>query len=65
MAWIDYRKACDMIPHSWILKCLRLFGAAENMVHYREEHGPMAGGVVGKWEHLRDGKCKKRNLPRR
>lgn len=37
MAWIDYRKAFDMIPHSWILKCLRLFGAAENMVQYIEK----------------------------
>ena len=32
MAWVDYKKAYDMIPHSWILKCLRMFGAAENMV---------------------------------
>ena len=22
MGWIDYRKACDMLPHSWILECL-------------------------------------------
>ena len=43
MAWIDYRKAFDMIPHSWILKCLRLFGAAENMVHY-------IGKSMGQWQ---------------
>ena len=43
MAWIDYRKAFDMIPHSWILKCLRLFGAAENMVHYIEKS-------MGQWQ---------------
>ena len=30
MAWIDYRKACDMIPHSWISECLEVFGVAEN-----------------------------------
>ena len=30
MAWIDYRKAYDMIPHSWIEKCLEMFGIAEN-----------------------------------
>jgi len=29
MGWIDYKKAYDMIPHSWILECLELFGAAQ------------------------------------
>ena len=31
MAWIDYTKAYDMVPHSWIIECLELFGVAENM----------------------------------
>ena len=31
MAWIDYRKAYDMVPHSWIIECLELFGKAENV----------------------------------
>ena len=26
MAWIDYKKAYDMVPHSWIKECLDLFG---------------------------------------
>ena len=26
MGWINYKKASDMIPHSWILKCLKMFG---------------------------------------
>ena len=30
MAWIGYKKAYDMVPHSWIIECLDLFGAAEN-----------------------------------
>ena len=30
MAWIDYKKAYDMVPHSWIIECLDLFGVAEN-----------------------------------
>ena len=29
MAWIDYKKAYDMVPHSWIKDCLYLFGVAE------------------------------------
>ena len=31
MAWIDYQKAYDMVPHSWIIECLDLFGVAENI----------------------------------
>ena len=26
MAWIDYKKAYDMVPHSWIIERLSLFG---------------------------------------
>lgn len=32
MAWIDYKKAYDMVPHSWILKCLEMVGAAKNII---------------------------------
>ena len=31
MGWIDYKKAFDMVPHSWILRCLEIFGIAENI----------------------------------
>ena len=31
MAWIDYKQAYDMVPHSWIKECLDLFGVAENI----------------------------------
>ena len=31
MAWIDYKKAYDIVPHSWIIECLDLFGVAENI----------------------------------
>ena len=31
MAWIDYKKAYDMVPHSWIIECFDLFGIAENI----------------------------------
>ena len=30
MAWIDYKKAY-IVPHSWIIECLDLFGVAENI----------------------------------
>ena len=31
MAWIDYKKANDMVLHSWAIECLDLFGGAENI----------------------------------
>lgn len=31
MAWVDYRKAYDLVPHSWIQECLDLFGIATNV----------------------------------
>ena len=30
-AWIDYKKAYDMVLQSWIIECLDLFGLAENI----------------------------------
>ena len=29
--WIDYHKAYDMVPHSWIQKCMEVFGVAVNV----------------------------------
>ena len=31
MAWTDYKKAYDMLPHSWIKEYLDLFKVAENI----------------------------------
>ena len=31
IAWIDYKKAYDIVAHSWIIRCLDLFGVAENI----------------------------------
>ena len=31
MAWIDYEKGYDMVPHSWIIECLDLFEVAKNI----------------------------------
>ena len=31
MAWIDYKKAYDMVPHSWVVECLEIFGIARNV----------------------------------
>ena len=31
MAWIDYKKAYDFVPHSWINECMEMLGIAENV----------------------------------
>ena len=31
MVWIIYKKAYDVVPHSWIKVCLELFGVAQNV----------------------------------
>ena len=31
MAWIDYRKAYDLVPRSWVNECMEMFGIAENL----------------------------------
>ena len=37
MGCIDYKKAYDMIPHSWILKCLKMFCIASNITALMEK----------------------------
>ena len=32
MAWVDFRKAYDMVFHAWIIKALKLVGAASNVI---------------------------------
>ena len=31
MAWIDYRKTYDLVPHSWVNECIKMFRIAENL----------------------------------
>ena len=37
MAGIDYRKAYDFAPHSWILECLDMFGIADIVRSFLEK----------------------------
>ena len=45
MAWIDYRKAYDMLPHSWMLECLKDLGVNEEIVIGRNDE-ILEGGVI-------------------
>ena len=32
MAWVDYWKAYDMVPHSWIIATMGMVGLADNII---------------------------------
>ena len=32
MAWMDYKKVYDMVPHSWIIATMGMVGLAENNI---------------------------------
>ena len=34
MAWIDYKKACDMFPQSWIINCLKMYKISEEVINF-------------------------------
>ena len=36
-AWIDYKKAFDSVPHSWILKCLQMYKIHPVLIIFIEE----------------------------
>ena len=33
-AWIDYEKACDMVPQSWILHCLKMYKISHEVINF-------------------------------
>ena len=36
-AWIDYKKAFDSVPHSWICKCLQMYKIHPVLITFTEE----------------------------
>jgi hypothetical protein len=37
MAWIDYQKAFDRVPHSWIIKPLELIGLNNKVISFTKK----------------------------
>ena len=37
MAWVDYKKAYDMIPHSWIIECLTMVRVPQNLTTFLQQ----------------------------
>ena len=40
MAWIDYRKVFDKVPHSWIIKSLELLGINDKVTAFTKKVMP-------------------------
>ena len=60
ISWIDYRKAFDIMPHSWILECLHILGVNHSLLSF-------LGKTMNNWrveltcanKHLREVKIKR------
>ena len=37
MAWIDYKKASDMVPQSWIINCFKMYKISDKVINFIEE----------------------------
>jgi hypothetical protein len=37
MAWIDYQKAFDRVPHTWIIKSLELIGINNKIISFTKK----------------------------
>ena len=37
MAWIDYKKAYDILPQSWILHCLKMYKISHKVINFIEQ----------------------------
>ena len=37
MAWIDYKKAYDMVPQSWIMLCLKIYKISHEVINFIEK----------------------------
>ena len=37
MTWIDYKKAYDMVPQSWIINCLKMYKISHEVISFIEK----------------------------
>ena len=37
MAWIDYKKAFDIVPQSWIINCLKIYKISNEVINFIEK----------------------------
>ena len=37
MAWIDYKKAYDMVPQTWIINCYKMYKISDEIINFIEK----------------------------
>ena len=40
MNWINFRKVCNLVQHSWVFKCPRMFGIGPNVIDLKGSSMP-------------------------
>ena len=49
MGWINYQKAYDMVPQSWVIESLNMMGIAKNVAIFWENNEVLEGGANQWW----------------
>ena len=66
MTWIDYRKAYDLVPHSWVNECMEMFGIAENLRTFLQKSMQQWRlSLTANGEDLREVNVKRGDIPGR
>ena len=53
MAWIDYKKAYDMVPQSWIINCLKMYKITHEVINFIEKnHEDLESGADSRRKKL-------------
>ena len=34
MVWIDYKKACDIVPQNWIIECFKTYKISNDVIKF-------------------------------
>ena len=65
MALIDYKKACDIVPHSCIINSLKKYKISHEVKLYRQNHENLESGIDSRRKKLSWIEYPKRYFPRR
>ena len=66
IAWIDYKKAYDMIPQSWTINCLKMYKISHEIINFIEKtHEKLESWINSRRKKLGWNKDSKRDFQRR
>ena len=60
MAWIDYKKAYNMFPQSWIINCLKMYKISHEVINFIEKTMKTLGVQLTAGRSLAEIKIQKR-----